>query len=401
MSASAQTHYLNADFDLGLRPRPRWLEHPTLVRQVRELSAQALLGAEAGDAALIRARVPEEFLDHLDDCGLSIPRVLVHPRVDPDSRLRPFGWSAEAIELNDLHRRPAAHPSPATIARVNSRSFSLELEAELAPDDPPGSVIDSPAELEAFLARADPGSEWVVKAEHGNAGLANRRLRAPHLATADRGFVEGLYEEDDRLVIEPWLPRERDWCVVFGVPFEPSALRIHETTCTRDGALIGALFDPADPENIPWSEELSEMAERTASRLDEQGYFGPVCFDAFSWRDGDRVRLRSLADLNCRLSMSDGAYRLWRRLAAKQTFYYRFFNRRKLDLPAELPQARAALGDRHYDPARRRGILFASPFRFVVEEDEWLPAKLAVIFIAENRSETLSLEREFRARFES
>jgi hypothetical protein len=387
-----QTHYLNADFDLGLRPRARRLERPALDRQVRELSAQALLGVETGDAALVRAQVPEEFLDYLGSFELPVPRVLVHPSVDPLTRLQPFGWSSEAIELNRLHRQPVRHPPLDSVRRVNSRSFALALEAELAPSDLPGAVIDSPAGLEAFLSRAPSASEWVIKAEHGNAGLANRRVRAPALTAADRRFVVGVFDEDDRLVIEPWLSREHDWCVVFDVPFATSTLRIHETVCTSDGALIGALFGPDGPATLQRSEEIGELAARIAARLEEEGYFGPCCFDAFSWHDGDRLALRMLADLNCRHAMSDGAYRLWRKLAPDRTFYYRFFSRRKLTLPAELRPARDALGEQHYDPSRRLGILLASPLHFT---------KLAVIFVAESRPEIRALEREFRTRFEA
>ncbi len=97
LADSPQTHYLNAEFDLGLRARPRRLEHGTLMRQDSELSVQSLLGAETGDAALDRTEIPQEFLEHLGACGVSVPRVLVHPELDPLSRLRPFGWSAEAI----------------------------------------------------------------------------------------------------------------------------------------------------------------------------------------------------------------------------------------------------------------------------------------------------------------
>ena len=31
-----------------------------------------------------------------------------------------------------------------------------------------------------------------------------------------------------------------------------------------------------------WAEELGETAELVASKLEDEGYFGPVCMDAFS-----------------------------------------------------------------------------------------------------------------------
>ena len=83
-----------------------------------------------------------------------------------------------------------------------------------------------------------------------------------------------------------------DFCVVFDVPFDSRGVRVHETACTRDGALVGALFDTDGGELAGWSEELIRTAERVATMLDGKGYFGPVCIDAFSWRDGERLRYR-------------------------------------------------------------------------------------------------------------
>ena len=143
------------------------------------------------------------------------------------------------------------------------------------------------------------------------------------------------------------------------------------------------------------------MAEQVAASLYDEDYFGPVCVDAFSWHDGERSKLRTLVDLNCRLSMSDGAYRLWRRVAPQQTLYYRFFNRRKLTLPADLADALAALGQHRYDSSARKGVLLASPLELGSGREARRPGKLAVIFIAGTRPGIFELEQWFRKRFEA
>jgi hypothetical protein len=263
-----------------------------------------------------------------------------------------------------------------------------------------GALVESPEQLESYLAGSSAMAGWIVKAEHGNAGLANRRLRHQRLTAADRRFVEDRLSEDDRLVVEPWLPRERDWCVVFDAPFDPRRLRVHETLYTADGALIGALFEP--PAVIPGAplEQLGTVAERVAADLAREGYSGPVCVDAFTWSDGDRRALRPLVDLNCRLAMSDSAYRLWRRLAPERTFFYRFFSCRKIDLGDDLSAALEALGPQRYDPNSRRGILLASPLRVGEAGESWRPGKLAVAFVADDRSSVFEQERGFRRAFE-
>jgi hypothetical protein len=278
------------------------------------------------------------------------------------------------------------------IRRVNSRSFALKLEQELFPETAAGAVIEDAARLDAFLSGAPSVGEWIVKSEFGNAGLGNRRLHSRGLSAADRRFVDGLLAENDCVVVEPWLSRERDWSVVFDVPLAPAEVRVHEATYTRDGALIGALLLPDGAGPTPWLDELGDMAERVASRLENEGYFGPVCVDAISWQDENTIRLRPLVDLNCRRPMSDGAYRLRRQIAPDRSFYYRFINRRKFTLPDGLRQAVSALGDLRYDRSRKHGVLLASPPGH---------AKLAVILVAEDRRELLALEGELRARFEA
>jgi len=394
-----RTHYLNSDFDIGLRPRPRRLERSALERQVRELSAQALLGAEEGSSVLVRVELPEAFPRYLAESGLPTPRILVHPAFDASCTLDPFGWSGEAIELNRRSAAPARHPPLELIRRVNSRSFALELQAELGVEDPGSVLVESAAELESLLARS-AAAAWVLKAEHGNAGLANRRLGPDGLGPADRRFVERCFAEDDRLLVERWLPRGRDWCVVFDVPFDARTLRMHETVCTRDGALIGALFDPLGNDAVPWAAELGVGAERIAARLEQLGYFGSACFDAFDWLDGDRRRLRSLVDLNGRRSMSAAAYRCWQGVAPDRFVYYRFFNWRKLDLPDELPRALDALGRHRFDRSQRRGILLAAPLTVGDAGRWWRPTKLAVLFVADDRPGAFALERAFRDRLE-
>jgi hypothetical protein len=398
LTEPSHIHYLNSDFDLSLGPQQ--LINAGLVRQVRELSVQALIGATSEEGAWVRADVPSDFTAYLAGNGVPVPQMVQHPQPDLTRSLRPFGWNHETIEVNQRHSQPTEHPPLSVVRRVNSRSFSCELEAELFPDDPGGTQVRNAAELDTFLARAPANSEWVIKAEHGHAGMANRRLRGTELSATDLRFVNARLNGNDALVIEPWLDRTSDFTLVFDVPFDIGRFRIHETTCTDGGALVGALFDPLRPSDIPW-QEMSDTAEQIAERLGSAGYFGPASVDTFHWTDGNHTRIRSLVDLNARRTMSDGAYRLWQQLVPERTMFYRFFNRRKLTaLPAELEQVVDALGLRRYDPSHHRGILLASPLRLGLDGETRTPGKLAVIFVAETRDEIFTLERWFRDEFE-
>ena len=117
--------------------------------------------------------------------------------------------------------------------------------------------------------------------------------------------------------------------------------------------------------------------------------------------DGETTTLRPLVDLNCRHSVNDGAHRLWTRLLPERTVFYRFYNRRKVDLPDEQASAVGALGERRYDPERRSGVLFASPLTLGSGAERWSSSKLAVLFAGPDRETVLDLDLWFRARFET
>jgi len=371
--------FINADFDLSLRG----VELPErLAKQTQELSLQALLGARSGDAALIRTPVSDAFVEHLHRCGATVPRLILSPEIDSKLEFVPFGWNAEALKLNSFHAVPVKHPTLEVVRRVNGRCFQLELEQELKLEH--GHRVGNIRDVELLLATGE--CEWLFKAEHGVSGLANRRLRSPALGDSDRRFILDQFAGDEPATVERWRDRLQDLTAISSVPFDPTTLRIHETIGTRDGAMIGAIFGTPVPE--AWKVQMHDTAERVSGALERVGYFGPVCMDAFSWRDGEHVRFRPLVDLNCRRSISARAQRMWGELAPDRALYYRFFNRRKLRLPTDFSEALTSIAAERYDPTTRLGALLASPTHV---------NKIAVGFFGSDRDDAFKREQAFRA----
>ena len=389
-------HYLNADFDVSLRRRPGGLT-PTRRRAVDGMTVLGLFTGGPEDRVLIRAGIPAAFLEYLERLEIKVPRPLVWPRMDRAMAFRPFGWSDEAIAMNAGQERPRPHPPADVVRRVNGRVYSASLERDLLGESDGGRPFGAVSEIADWLEdRRDSAEGWVVKADHGNGGLGNRRLRTRRLDDADRRFIGGLLEEDDHVVVEPWRERLRDFCVLFTLSQEGKVegLRRHEAVTTRDGALIGAIFDPDKGEP---GEEMERVARLVAGELSRAGYFGPVCLDAFLHPAGGKERLRPLVDLNCRRPVSDAIYPFWRGTLADRTLYWRFFTGRKL----RLPSMSALVADKeHYCPKRRRGILLASPLRIEQGGKPLRAPKVAVAFVGESRAEVLRLEKAFRAGYE-
>lgn len=394
-------HYLNADFDLSLRPRWRPPEGKTAGHRITDLAWHALFLAQGADSVLVPEPAPEDFLDYHHRCGIELPKLTVDPACGSEQMLSPFGWNTAAADRNRCYTAPFDHPPLDIVALVNGRRFSARLERELFDGDHTVAEVTGETELLERLANLpNEPMGWVLKAEHGNAGLGNRRLRGREPEPGDLTAVRRLFADGDAAVIERWHQRLNDLCATFVVHRRGSATTIglHETVNTANGALIGSLFDEDRARLAPWRAAMTRAAEAVAKELGDVGYHGPVCMDAFIWDDEGKHRLRPLVDLNARREMSSGASALWRRLGGRGAAYWRFYTRRKIRLPENYRDLERALGDDAYDPDRRRGVLVTAPL--------WLgqtrrrPAKAALLFLAADRDEVLALDRRFRERFE-
>ncbi len=395
----AVEYMVNADFDLSLRRvRQREPRRRRLTR-VREVGLMWLVGLEEGDSVRLEEAPTPEHGELLVQLGMPSPRVTLAPAVRATAHPAPFGWNQEAAELAARYRAAPPHPPLEVVRRVNGRRFAAEIERELPRGGDVVGWSGSPDGVQTLLTQA-AGEDVVVKAEHGNAGLGNRRLPGARLGPADLAWLERTLVEDEAVIVERWRPRLLDLCAVAEVApgRGPLGVAVHEVVNTAAGAFVGALYDPVGQAVAAFREELDTAVELTAARLADAGYFGPVAIDAFVWVDRDgRPRLRPLVDLNARRHASEPAARLWRRWFPGRVLYWRLFSRRRLAaLPASTAAACAALGDDMLDPGKGVGALLASP----LSAGGRPPARLAVAFVAASRGEVFALEARFRERFE-
>jgi len=397
----ALEHHLNADFDLGLRPRWRPPTGESARRRIGDLAWHALFLAEVDDSVLVPEPAPVDFRSYLGRNGIPVPILTVETHRNGHRQLAPFGWSVDAAERNRRYRSPADHPPLETVAAVNGRGYSARLETELFGGGHVVALLDNEIELLEVLSSLPESPEgWVVKAEHGNAGLGNRRLRRRELDEGDLKVIRRFFDEDDSVILEHWRPRLRDLCATFTVGSEGTAtgFGLHETINTADGALIGNLFHEDPAPLAEWRSPMTGAVTAVAGRLAEIGYTGPACIDAFVWSDKGRPRLRPLVELNARREISAGASALWRRLGARGSAYWRFFSRRKLRLPESYPEIERALGDDAFDAGRGTGVLVTAPLW--LGADRRRPAKAAMLLLGRDRDEVIALDDRIREKFE-
>ena len=391
-------YFVNADFDLSLRPNRKTGTVDGRGQQASEMPFHLLFFGLDGNSVLVNAVPDEDFLAYLARAGLSRPVVKTPSGRALDAQFVPFGWNDEAAEVNGSYTQPSAHPALDIVKRVNGRRFAANLEGELFDGDETLGVFDSLGEIEACIASRSPEEKWLLKSEHGNAGLGNRRVHSSKLSQSDREVVRRLLVEDSCVLLEKWRNRLLDIATVFEL--DPGGtvrdLYAYEVMNTADGAYIGSIFDHASEILDPWLPAVTDVALQVAERLAEEGYFGPVCLDHFVWTEGSGRRLRPLVDLNARLQVSAPILRLWRSWGPEVVVYWRLFSSRKLRLPTDYLELEAALGGEAFDVTSRRGVLVTSPFDVAGKRLR----RVGVLLAGDSRAEVEEMDRRLRERFE-
>jgi hypothetical protein len=391
-------YLINADFDLSLRPGWTTETIDRRARQAGEVPYHLCFLGTKGDSVLVEEELDSAFLAYLERAALPPPRTTVLPSLTTGARLVPFGWNEEAAELNDAYASPAVRPSLEVVRRVNGRRFASLVERELLGVDECLGVFETGAEVEACIGARPDGEEWLIKSEHGNAGLGNRRVRSSRLGRSDRELIRRLLNEDVCVILETWRRRVIDISSVFEIEADGSvsSIEVYEVVNTADGAYLGSIFDHSSDALEGWRAKVTELAETVARRLVAEGYFGPVCLDHFVWEKNGKRTLRPLADLNARLQMSAPFLCLWDSWGRDRVLYWRLFSSRKLRVPSSYGEFEAALGRDAFDPETRRGVLVTSPFQVGGKRLR----RIGVLLSANSRPEVERLDRRLRAQFD-
>jgi hypothetical protein len=392
-------YLINAGFDLSLRPRRHRSAVDGSTRLAAEMPYHLLLLGVGGDRVLVENQPDRDWLAYVERLGFGRPATRVRSGEPPDAEFVPFGWNDEAVEHNRHYLRPSVHPPLEVLRRVNGRRFAAQLEDEIFGVREVVGVFDSADELEAWLtSHRDDDTGWILKSEHGNAGLGNRRLRSCALDRPDREWLRRQLAEDAWMLVERWRRRVLDIAAAFTIDRDGGmdGLELYEVVNTADGAYIGSLFDRASESIEAWRCALMDLSSKVSTRLAENGYLGPVCLDAFVWLDEGERRLRPLADLNARLQVSAPMLRLWQSWGREQVLYWRLFATRKLRLPTDFRQIEAVLGDDAFDPSRRRGVLVTSPLAVAGRPLR----RVGVLLAGGSRAEVMAMDCRLRVRFE-
>jgi uncharacterized ferritin-like protein (DUF455 family) len=318
----------------------------------------------------------------------TLPRSLDPLRERKLGRLRPWAWGPDSVEflaplfanLSGEVRRPAECFNPA-VAELYSKAWSADFlrawldegvnkvgqaaslpetgeslgrrpacPAWLCADEDVGVAVDSiPDALSAIRTIRDRGHHRiVVKQALGLAGQNALRLWEPDLLPTQLRWLENLFAQGRRAVVEPWLERLADFSVQlemtasgleligyagllndvrgqfqanYAAPDFSRRLPAAVTDCFRGHAEALRRLPRLYPELLP----------RLAAELRAAGFLGPLGIDAFVYRDAaGNPRLKPIVEINPRYTMGRLTLELMKRLAPGSHGCFRLINRPQL-----------------------------------------------------------------------
>jgi hypothetical protein len=265
--------------------------------------------AEADDIVLTASKIEAADFDPLVELGLPVPRFchsLDQLPKGEEWQLVPWGSTESLEQLGSAHRWTCHAPPAAVVRQVNSREFRFGLERDWNIGIPGAAIARSLADLEAAIAAAgDSPRGWLLKANYGMAGREAMRGRGAMLEENLRNWAARRFATNGPIVFEPIVERIAEAGIQIEIPRAgmPELMGVTPLLVDASGVYRGSRFGCREGETAGWQPAV-EIGLRTACKLQQLGYFGPLGIDAMlHWDDTGATRLRALQDLNARYTM--------------------------------------------------------------------------------------------------
>lgn len=330
------------------------------------------------DDILIMPDAPSpEHLRRIQSYGFHLPEIATNGsnlagQQAPDisrkiGKLRPWAWTPDSISFFQRTFNFVTSPVNSNtlwnsrIRELYSKSWSSDWGRQLVADSCTSDWI-APAEAYGKLAKSlaqiselrrefrETGyPDIVCKSPFGTAASGNRSIFGDEaIPSATLAWLEGVWKEQRKVLVEPWLERVYD----FSVQFEMRDDGIKTVAFTRlvnnprgqfrgvitngfcrdlDEEVARFLMTPIDgqPRIYNWYEET--IGPRLAATLNEYGFRGPLGIDAFVYRDrSGRLRLKTIVEINPRYTMGRVAHELGEHNAASSVGYFQILTRSQI-----------------------------------------------------------------------
>lgn len=316
--------WFNPEFEEDLARGQKDFVPPKALRDIRDDLSHTLLLLAGQDDVVISPLVPSAaFMTQLQNAGFPCCQVVTQSS-ELNNRLlqsfEPWGRSSSAsllaASIKAQWMEPLEAPfSVASQSPVGSKIWAKEVALELAPDQTPGRIIRSEAELQADLAKNYGETTAILKAPFGTAGRnALRILPGAAISPEQRAWITQTLSRQKALVVEPWLEKVADFSVQIIVGREEHSVLGLTRFLTNNrgqyvGHILGRKLDGLTPDVVRAYHEqdiagqLMNLAAKVGTKLLLSGYVGPAGIDALMYRKSNGIHLYPIVEINTRYTM--------------------------------------------------------------------------------------------------
>ncbi|MDP4095713.1 hypothetical protein OIN60_02765 [Paenibacillus sp. P96] len=256
-----------------------------------------LCGGEPAAAAQASSASVFELLSRGREDGLSgLPGL-------EDCLLSPFAYLPYTEEAAKAWGIRLHQPSLETIRKVNAKTYSSMLKRHLGLSNP-GLIVTSVADMEREGHKLLGEGTFLVKDDFGVSGKGNLHITSTHMLERIVSYLRQQEQQGKKIcfILEPFLEKKQDFSCQFVIS-EAGEVEILSVQLLANSSFSYRESLLPDPAFIGRLEEKGyfELMKVVGRQLWTDGYFGDVCVDSMTLRDGS---LEEIVEINARRSMS-------------------------------------------------------------------------------------------------
>jgi hypothetical protein len=387
---NSKTFYLNPLFDLHIGN----YSVDSVKFFAAEMSVLFLFCCTNKDTLIIDVDIPDSYLKMLQDARITLPKSIIRTTLSHvlnNSQGVAWGWSQQSIDRLTDAGIGCKHPDLEIIKQVNNRKFCNEIGIANSLGVPGSRFCISMCDFQNVISALNDKFPLVIKPAFGGSGFGLKVINSKEEIQRCLGHIENCILHGG-FILEPWCERIYDLSTNLYLNSDESIDNVrHQRLFSNDyGSFFGIFIAPHDPLLEKWADKLVETALLTARGISNTGYFGPLGFDSFVYKDKDvKECLAPIIEINARHVMSHIAYAIRDQIAPGKYCFFRMISKKRCKLPDT------------YELWNKLSIdltntLLVTPIRIKHSTDWIQPSRSAFFIFADTEEELFEADRKLR-----
>ncbi|MBP7901540.1 MAG: hypothetical protein KA015_01860 [Spirochaetes bacterium] len=373
-----KTYYLNSNFDLELGNIP--LERYEKFSD--EMTCLFLPAIEQDDSVIVNITPFPSYFEYLNQIGIGCASIAEHSAEQREGLA--WGMNSKSLKILESHNCICDFPDEAIVKKINSRKYSNDICRAL--NYPHGECADNYEELLGIAGKSS--FPFVAKTEFGSSASGFIHVRKEEDMSKLSKAVN-YYNFGISFVIEPWRDRVEDYSAGFFLSKEGeiSDFNIRKLFSAPRGQFDALITGCSIDDKLFY--EMRDAAKKISEHLHFEEYFGNVSFDAYTFRDGEKISLNPVSEINARMTMADIARFMAAKTSSKLSSI-KFVKGKYLERFKCESDFVSYFGDDAYTGKRGKGIIPMSPLYYEKNGAKFLTERCLFCVISDTEKEVVN-----------